>query len=107
MRKQVELLEHHADLFAQRPEGSAVGARTRIVFAFGRERSINADRAALNGFERSEAAEQGALAGTARPNDDKNLARAQFEVDVVENGCGPVTLDQLIHDDEGLASHRV
>ena len=69
------------------------------------ERAIDPDRAALNGLERSEAAQQGALSGAARSDDDENLARAQLEIDVVENGGGSVTLDQLLHDNEGSAVH--
>ncbi len=106
MRKQIELLEHHADLFAQRLERRPIGARARIVVALGRERSIDPDRAALNGLERGEATQQRALPGAARSDDDQNLTRAQLETDIVQDGGSSVTLDQAVDDDERLLGHN-
>ncbi len=42
----------------KRLERRAIGARAGIFVAFGRERSVDPDRAALNGLERGEAAQQ-------------------------------------------------
>jgi hypothetical protein len=106
MRKEIELLEHHADLLAQRLEGRAIGTRTRIVVAFGRERPVDPNRAALDRLERGEAAEQRALPRPARPDDDQNLARAELQVDVVQDSGGSVTLDQPLDDDERLRGHE-
>jgi hypothetical protein len=47
MREQIELLEHHADLLAQRPERRAVRAVAGILVAFGGKRAVDPDRPAL------------------------------------------------------------
>ena len=94
MRKEIELLEDHPDLFAQTAKRGAVRAATLLLFAHRRERSVDSYGAALDRFERRQASEQSALAGTARPDHDEDLARHHFEIDAIENCADPVTLHQ-------------
>ena len=89
MRKEIELLKHHADLLAQRLQRSAIGTRPRILVAFRGERAIDPDRPALNGFERGETAQQGALAGATWSDDDEDLTAIELEVHVVRTVAGP------------------
>jgi hypothetical protein len=82
------------------------GPRAGILVAFGRERSIDPDRAALNRLERGEATQKRALPGAARPDDDQDLTCAELETDVGQDGGDSVTLDQPVDDDERLRDHH-
>ena len=106
MRKQIELLEDHADLFAQLAQRRPVRAVAGFLVALGGEHAVDRDGTALDRLERGKAAQQRALAGPARPNDDQNLSGSKLQADVVEDHIGPVTLDQAIHDDQRFAHGR-
>ena len=64
------------------------------------------DVAGSRDFQHVDTAQHRALAGAARSDHDEDLPGAQFEIDVVENGGGPVTLDQAVDDDERLLGHK-
>src|SRR5947207_4562641 len=76
MRKQVEMLKHHADLAADVVDLLEIG---------GKLDAVDDDPARLMLLEPVDAADQRRLAGTGRPADHDPLAARDIEVDVAEH----------------------
>ena len=74
MRKQIELLEHHADIIAQHSarRGTVVQCDT-----------VDRDRAPVMRLKPVDAADQRGFAGTGRSANDDLLAKADIEADIV------------------------
>jgi hypothetical protein len=102
MREQVERLEHHAHFGAQRVERAVLEHRAVIDEPV----TANIDRAALGLFQSIAATQEGALAGTARPDHDHDLARLDVEVDGVQYAMCAERLREFTNADDGLnAAH--
>src|SRR5512141_732769 len=91
MRKEVELLEHEADLTPHRLQQARVGSR---VGGGCQHAAAHADLAALERLKPVEAAQKRALAAAGRPDDGVNLAFLHLERDALENLVGAVALDK-------------
>ena len=83
MRKEVELLEDHAEL----------GARASELLALLRQRlALNEDLARIDGLEAVDSAAQRRLAGSGRADDDEDLSPIDLKVDVLQDVQGAVVL---------------
>ena len=76
MRKQIELLEHHADMAAQLAQ---IGVRAADLDAVGD------DGAGLIGLQPVDAAEQRALAGAGAADDGDHVALGDVERDALQD----------------------
>ena len=76
MRKQVELLEHHADLAPHLVD---------LLEVVGQFHAVDDDAAALLLLQPVDAADQRRLAAARRPADDDALAAHDLEVDVAQH----------------------
>jgi hypothetical protein len=76
MRKQVEVLEHHADFAADLVD---------LLQIVGQFDAVDDDLALLVLFQPVDAADHRRLAGTGRPADDDALAAHDLEVDVAQH----------------------
>jgi hypothetical protein len=76
MRKQVEVLEHHADLAANLVD---------LLQIVGQLDAVDDDLALLVFFQPVDAADHGRLARTGRPGNDDALAAHHLEVDVAQH----------------------
>jgi hypothetical protein len=92
VRKEVELLEDHADPL---PNDIDLDALARDLLAF-EENAPAVDR-----LEQVHAAEQGALAAAARSDDDERLARVDGDVDAVEHEVVAEALPDILDPHEG------
>jgi hypothetical protein len=88
MRKQVEVLEHHADFAANLVD---------LLQIVGQFDAVDDDLALLVLFQPVDAADHRRLAGTGRPGNDDALAAHDLEVDVAEHVKIPVP---LVHADD-------
>ena len=76
MRKQVEVLEHHADFAAHVVD---------VLEVVGERNAIDDDVALLMFLQPVDAADHGGFAGARRPADDDALALLHIEVDVAQH----------------------
>ena len=76
VREEVELLEHHADVFTDFVE---------VGLAVGEEVSVHLDLSARGRLEEVEAAQEGRFAGAGRPDHADDLPLAHLEVDAPEH----------------------
>ena len=80
------MLEHHADAAAQRAQLMRLHAPPRAVrLDIADQPALDADLARIIGFEEVDAAEQRALARSARPDQADHLGALHVEVDVAQN----------------------
>jgi hypothetical protein len=94
VRKEVELLEHHADLAADLLD------RLDVV---GELDAVDLEHALLVLLEAVDAADQRRLAGARRPADDDALALPDMQVDVAQHvEVVPVPLVDLVEGDDGM-----
>jgi hypothetical protein len=94
VRKEVELLEDHPDPL---PHPRDVGAAAGDLLA------LEVDPARVERLEQVDAAEERALAGAARADDDEHLAWVDLEVDPVEHEVVAEALpDRLKADDRAV-----
>ena len=91
--EQVEALEHHPDLGAQRCERLAL-LRQRLA--------VERDGAAVDGLEPVDGAAQRRLAGAGRPDHHDDLAALDREVDVAQHVQVAEPLVDVVEDDEGV-----
>src|SRR5688500_17717580 len=85
VREEVELLEDHPD---PRPHRRQVDALARDLLA------LEEDPAGLKRLEQVDAAQQGALAAAARPDDRQHLAARDAEIDPLQD---LVVAEALVH----------
>ena len=98
MRKQIELLEHHADLAAHLMDVAQIARQFD---------SVNEDPAALMRLEPVDAADQRRFAGSRRPADDDALAAFDLEVDIAQSVEVAEPLIYADHRDGGILRRRV
>ena len=93
MRKQVEVLKHHAD---PRPEAGDLARRERPAVLFdtaGQDRrTAHPDRAVVDPFEMIDAANERALARAAFADNRDGAARCHAQVDALEYRRGAKAL---------------
>lgn len=95
MRKQIELLEHHADLTADRIYGLGLIAE---------KNPANADFPFLVGLKMVDAANERRFPAAGRPAQDDPLAAANRYVDVVQGLKSAIPLLHPLHGDHGLCA---
>src|SRR5205823_4620582 len=95
VRKQVEALEDHAHVLAQRAHRAGVAVQQRLA--------VDAERAFLEGLEAVDAAKQRALARAALADDRNHLARLDGEVDALEHLVCAEALAQALDLNDGHA----
>ena len=93
MRKEVELLEHHADLAPDRLD------RLQVV---GELDAVDLERALLMLLEAIDAADQRRFAGSRRPADHDPLAARDRQIDVAQHVELPVPLVDARELDDGI-----
>ncbi len=76
MRKQIELLKHHADVAAHRDD---------LLRVIGQLDAVDDDAAALPVFQPVDAAQQRRLAAAGRAADDDALAARHRQIDVAQH----------------------
>src|SRR5204862_5315108 len=90
--EQVERLEDHADVGAVPGEGAALD---------GHRPAVDGDGPAVDRLEPVDRAAQGRLAGSARPDDDDDLAAVDGELDVAQDVQRTEVLLHMLEHDEG------
>ncbi len=88
MTEQVELLEHHADADAGAFFGDGARRQRLAVVAKTEAAAADLDDAGIPAFEMVDAAQQRALARTARTEQRHDLADAHRQIDAVETPSG-------------------
>ena len=91
VRKQVELLEHHAHFQAQGAQVGLPGMQALAVYLH---------YPLVNAFQAVDGAQQGALAGAAAADDGHHLALADLQVDALEHVVGAEMLVKRINANE-------
>src|SRR5262249_60875368 len=82
MWPKIEILEHHADL---RPSAADAPLDLGIGRRAGDDLALHQDATAARRLEQGKAAQQRALARTARPDDRDHLALPHFELDAAQH----------------------
>ena len=94
MRVEVEVLEDHADAFADVDDRAVPGLYRR---------ALETDLSALDRFEPVHAAQQGRFAGAAGADEADDLALVDGHADAVQHGAWAETLDHVVELQDRLA----
>jgi hypothetical protein len=97
VREEVEALEDHAHVLAQRAH--------RLRVAMAQRLAVDRERAFLELFEAVDAAQQRALARAALADDGDHLAAAHREVDALQHLVRAEALAQRADRDDGFIGH--
>ena len=98
VRPQVEMLEHHRQARAHALQLAGVGGLQRAVAAGHQLQllAVEQDLAGVRLFQQVDAAQEGALAGTARADDADHVARFRCQRDALEHLVATVALVQVL-----------